>query len=138
MAQRGTEGSHDLSRIKLMAVEAAVNAGLETSAQRLEEGRNQRRGADDDQRLLGQASCHGTHQCLLGKDETEIKRHQQVGQAAIDRCAVDDDIDVPQAVAQDGDTKGKDELLGPLPVHGVIDPHIAVDLHPHHAAIGQR
>jgi hypothetical protein len=96
IAQRGTESCHDPGRIILAAIEAAINDSLEASSQRLQEGRNHQRRADDAQGLLGQAAGHGTHQGSQGEDETNIQRHQQDGQAAIDQGAVDDDIDVPR------------------------------------------
>src|SRR6266480_3554699 len=49
--------------------------------------------------------------------------------AAIE-AAVNDGLETPlDDDEQEDDTQAKDEPLGLLPLHGVIDPHIAVDLY---------
>src|SRR6266702_1512163 len=106
-AQRGTKGCHDLSCIILATIETAINDGLEEATQRLEEGGNHQRGADEDQGLLGEAAGHGTHQGLQGEDEANIEPHQQDGQTAIHQRAVDDNVDVPHPIAQNRDPQAK-------------------------------
>jgi hypothetical protein len=57
--------------------------------------------------------CEG----LQGKNEVHVDEGQKDCQRPIDQCAVDEQIDIPQPVAQDGDAKGEgnekgDELKG--------------------------
>ena len=47
LAQRSTEGSHDLCCIILATIEATINDILEALSQWLEEGRDGQRGDDD-------------------------------------------------------------------------------------------
>ncbi len=52
------------------------------------------------------------HERLKADDQAEVNHGQQSGQAAIDQRAIDDDIDIPQPVAQNSDahTKGNGRI----------------------------
>jgi hypothetical protein len=43
-------------------------------------------------------------QVLQGKDKSKVEQGKGRAQAAIDQCAIDDDINVPQSMAQNSNT----------------------------------
>ena len=86
---------------------------LDASAQGLEErGDRECRDHDGDIVLLVDDP---PEQVLQSKDEAKVDQGQDSGQGAIDQRAVNDDIDIVQAVAQDRNAKREwDEERGKL------------------------
>src|SRR5579863_550731 len=94
MTQRVAKSCQGASCIVLVAVEAAVDDVLDTMAQGLEEGVNGE-GRDHDGHIVIQVD-KSAEQILQGKDKAKVYEGQANSQAAVDQCAIDEDINVPK------------------------------------------
>ena len=87
-------------RIVALAVEQVVDGALQPVAQRVEHERHQPRGDD-----------RGADSHLLAQERPRERDHDCVGahdagrQCAVEQCAIDDDVDLVQPVAQDRDAR---------------------------------
>src|SRR5690242_13600297 len=85
------------------AVEAAINASLEATAQRLKErGDNKGRRDDSQRRFLPNAS-HCLDERLSANHTKEVDASEDGSQRTVDQCPIDEQIDVKELIAQDGD-----------------------------------
>ena len=99
IAQRCTERLHGPGRIILATVETPVNDTLNSMTQRLEQGRDHQCGGDNDQGILllvEKAAYQGTE----AEHKASVNQGQDHGQAGIHKRATNEDINVPQAGAQ--------------------------------------
>src|SRR5690348_13320493 len=96
VAQVGTEGFQCTSRVILAAVEAPVNNPLNELSKRLEQDIDRQRGANDSQLI---AFCKPVQEELQTNDASEVDQGQQCRQRTIDKRAMDDDINIPEARA---------------------------------------
>src|SRR5690349_10811433 len=103
LAQRGGEGIQRFSGVVLAAVEAAVNQRLDATAQGLEERGDEQGGGDNGK--LG-VSGEVAEQGLQADDSGEIEGGEHAGKQAIHQHAVDDDVNVVELRAQNGDADG--------------------------------
>jgi len=99
IAQVGTEGFECADCIVLASVKAPVNSVLNAMTQWLEERSNQQRGANDYQWGVQDLSGQPVHERLQTNDTTEVDYGQQYRQRTIDKRAMDDDINIPEASA---------------------------------------
>src|SRR6266851_4443247 len=105
LAQRGTEGGHYLGSVVLAAVEATINNPLKTIAQRLEEGRDGQSGDDDGHTAV--LADDAPQQRLQANHQANIDYRQDDRERTIHQGAVDDDVDLPQPVAQQSNPDGE-------------------------------
>jgi hypothetical protein len=102
-------------RVVLAPEEAPVNCGLDPGARRAEQrcGR-ERGGRDRETRTLRDAAhCELQHQ-----DAAEVGERERRRQRTVDQRAVDHDVDVVQAVAQDRRPRGQGERCEAETEHG--------------------
>ena len=103
IAQRRAEVRDDLGCVVFAAIEATIDDPLNTMTQGLEEGSNgERRDYNGDIVILIDDS---PEQVLQGKDEAKVDRSKDAGKQAINQCLVDEDVNVPETRAQDGNDK---------------------------------
>ncbi len=107
IAQRGAKCCQGTRCIIFAAIEAPINDPLNSMTQRLEQKVDHQRGEDDDHTaaLVDDA----TQQRLQANHQAHVDPRQDDRQRAIDQGAVDDDIDIPQPVAQNGDGEAEDD-----------------------------
>jgi len=101
-AGRGEVGE-GLGRVVLFAVEAAVNHVLHPAAQRREQRGNGERG-DDSDHFGPLLAGDGAEQALQQHDAEEVDQPQRCGEHAVDQRPANDNVNVPQPVAQDRDS----------------------------------
>src|SRR6266699_2920206 len=105
-AQCRAERFHSLGSIILAAIEAAVDDLLRAPSQRMEEGRNHQCRNDRHRRRLWLAG-EGMKKLLQQHHEAQVDTSECDRECPVDQRAVDEDIDIPQAVAQDCDAKAQ-------------------------------
>src|SRR5258708_30067920 len=87
-----------------LPIEQGIHASLEQFSQGLEKHGDQSGGEERNQQVAPRA-----------KERAQIADHQHVGandagsQRTINERAIDDEVDVPEAVAKKGDAEGKSE-----------------------------
>src|SRR5579884_3827331 len=101
IAQPRLEGRKHPGGIVLVAVEAAVDENLQAATPRVEQAGDEKRGQSD--RELRILTGYGAENRLEDDYAAEIKQRHGGGEGGVDNRAVDQDIDVPQALAQDGE-----------------------------------
>ncbi len=106
-AEGGTEGFQGPGRVIFTTVEAMVDGGLDAMAQGLEEGSNDQGGDDDGDTAV--LADDAPQERLQANDQANIDRRQDDRECAIDQGAVDDDVDIVEPVAQQGDPDGEGE-----------------------------
>src|SRR6266566_3955880 len=99
VAQCGTQSGERTDRIVLATVEAAVNTLLNATAQWLEESSNGKSGGHNRQVV---SSGETAQEKLQADDATGIQQDQRHAQRAVNERTVDQNIDVPEPGAQDG------------------------------------
>ena len=77
---------------------------LDAAAQRREQGGDGQRRDHDRQRRLRDAGQRA-EQPLQEHHAAEVDQRQQRGQRGVDQRLADDDVDVPQPIAQDGNAQ---------------------------------
>ncbi|HVF78545.1 MAG TPA: hypothetical protein VNA28_09625 [Solirubrobacteraceae bacterium] len=98
VAQARAEGRQRAGRVVALAVEATIDERLDAASGRPEQCCHRERGAGDRQsRALSQRRQHQPEQ----QHQSEVGARERQRQHAVDERAVDDDVDVVQAVAQD-------------------------------------
>ncbi len=95
------EARDDSVGLVALTVHQPVDAALEPIAQRLEQHRDDGGGDERDR----EAAARPKHRAEIADDE-HIDAGDQGGKRAIHECAIDDRVDVPQVVAEDGDGDG--------------------------------
>ncbi len=113
-AQAAAEGDQGLPIVVALMVEDPVDPVLNGAFERFEK----LRGDDDggDQAPCARAGQAGVHQFGRDRDCTEVKPDQGRGRQGIGDAALEDQVDVHQAVANDGPAKGqrqKDQANSP-------------------------
>src|SRR5215207_1063476 len=101
----GGEGFQGLSRVVLAPVEAAIDEGLDTTPQGIEQGRD-RKGRNDYGELgLLLLAGEGAEESLQRGHPSEVHCDQCSRQSTIDEGAIYDDVDVVEAVPRDRDSR---------------------------------
>src|SRR5918993_4353365 len=98
LTQAGTKSLQGLRSVVLAAVEAAVDEGLYTMPDGVEERRDQERRSHD--RELGPLSRKHYQGPLQQGDAAEVQEDEHGGQDRVDKRAVDNDVDVVEAVLE--------------------------------------
>src|SRR5215204_5532247 len=100
------EGFQGLPRVVLLAIEPAIYEGLDAAAQGHEQRGDGEGGDDYGQLGLLLLACEGAEDRLGCRYASEVDQSQGRTQRAVNEGAVDDEVYVIEAVAQDGDTGG--------------------------------
>src|SRR5579884_2229770 len=101
--QRRAKGFQRLLGIIFAPVEAPINEPLDALTKGLKQGSDDQRRADEDHAIVWPEQTG--EQGLSGEDQREVDDQQSRSEQAVDQRAIDDDVDIPEAIAQDGDTK---------------------------------
>ncbi len=96
---------HGLLGIVFLAEEAPVYEALHPQAQGIEEGRDGQCGDPNHQRVL--LSRQIVHKILEQDDAAKINQRQERGQEGILQRAPNNDVDVVEALARDGERNGR-------------------------------
>ena len=107
IAQGGTKSGKHLGRVVLVPVEATVDKGLDASSQWVEESCNHEGRGDNQEGVIPYLSCQSMREGLQGKDEANVDQSKNTGQGATDERAIDEHVDIVEAVAQNSDPKGE-------------------------------
>src|SRR5215211_2407490 len=96
----GGEGLQGLCSVVLPPVEAAVHKPLHPTAQRVEQRRYQERGGHHSEgRFLAREDDEDS---LQHNNAAEVEGNQRGSESTVDERTVDDDVDIVEAVAEDG------------------------------------
>ena len=99
-SQAGAECLERAGGVDLRAVEAAVDERLDPPPGGAEKG-GDGEGRSGDGELV--PLCEGAERGLEPDDDAEVEARERCGQEAVDERAVDDPVDLVQAVAEDRD-----------------------------------
>jgi len=112
VAQLGREGLEGFTSVVLTAVEATVYERLEATPQRCEQRGDHQGGGYGGELALLTGECakgnlvYQAADSLKHHDAAEVARCQQRRERAVDEGAVDDSVNVVEAVPEDGDAHG--------------------------------
>ncbi len=101
LAKRLTEACQDLGRVILAAIKPSIHHLLHAPAQGLEQ-RGDDQGGDDQHHCVVRTEQAG-QQVLPTEDEPEVDNQQARGEQAIDQRAINQHIDIVEAISQHGD-----------------------------------